>query len=126
MTCNGGSRRGSCDSDSSFPFSSKLKKGKQVSAVKLVFMGKSIELLVPMNEDINIYDGETIDGAVEIKSKNTWIEMFDMIDLAFNNLQQQNKELKRTVTEMSSKINKVSCIVTSLKKIKNFKLFKSS
>ena len=33
--------------------------------------------------------------------------MFDMIDLTFNNLQQQNKELKRTVNELSSKINKV-------------------
>ena len=61
-----------------------------------------------MNDDINIYDGESIDGSIEAKSKNTWIEMFDMIDLAFNNLQQQNKDLKRTVNEMSSKINKVS------------------
>ena len=60
-----------------------------------------------MNDDINIYDGESIDGSIEAKSTNTWIEMFDMIDLAFNNQQQQNKELKRTVNEMSSKINKV-------------------
>eukprot|EP00092_Neocalanus_flemingeri_P094180 GFUD01119734.1.p1 GENE.GFUD01119734.1~~GFUD01119734.1.p1 ORF type:complete len:412 (+),score=110.39 GFUD01119734.1:28-1263(+) len=103
-----GSRRGSCDSDSSFPFPPKLKKGKPVSQVKLVFMGKSMELLVPMNEDINIYDGESIDGSMEAKSKNTWVQIFDMIDLTFNNLQQQNKELKRTVNEMSSKVNKMA------------------
>merc|ERR1711902_404242 len=29
------------------------------------------------------------------------------IDLTFNNLQQQNKELKRTVNELSSKVNKM-------------------
>ena len=34
-------------------------------------------------------------------------QMFDMIDLAFNNLQQQNKDLRRTVNELSSKINKL-------------------
>ena len=39
---------------------------------------------------------------------NGMTKMFDMIDLTFNNLQQQNKELKRTVNELSSKINKVS------------------
>ena len=50
-----------------------------------------------MNEDINIYDGESIDGSIEEKAKNTWVEVFDMIDLAFNNLQQQNKDLRRTV-----------------------------
>jgi len=70
-------------------------------------MGKSMELLVPMNDDVNIYDGTDINASIEKKSKNTWIEMFDMIDLTFNNLQQQNKELKRTVNELSSKINKM-------------------
>ena len=60
-----------------------------------------------MNEDLNIYDGKQIEGSNEAKSKNSWVEMFDMIDLTFNNLQQQNKELKRTVNELSSKINKV-------------------
>ena len=63
--------------------------------------------MVPMNDDVNIYDGTDINASSEKKSKNTWIEMFDMIDLTFNNLQQQNKELKRTVNELSSKINKV-------------------
>ena len=57
--------------------------------------------------DIDIYDGETIDGSMEAKSKNNWVQIFDMIDLTFNNLQQQNKELKRTVNELSSKVNKV-------------------
>ena len=61
-----------------------------------------------MNDDVNIYDGDSIDGSMEAKSKNTWVQIFDMIDLTFNNLQQQNKELKRTVNELSSKINKVS------------------
>merc|ERR1712179_350143 len=70
-------------------------------------MGKTMELLVPMNDDIDIYGGESIDGSMEAKSKNSWIQIFDMIDLAFNNLQQQNKELKRTVDELSSKINKM-------------------
>merc|ERR1719348_1001118 len=70
-------------------------------------MGKSMELMVPMNEDVNIYDGTDIHASAEKKSKNSWVEMFDMIDLAFNNLQQQNKELKRAVNEMSSKINKM-------------------
>merc|ERR1712002_1128420 len=70
-------------------------------------MGKSMELMVPMNEDVNIYDGTDIHASAEKKSKNSWVEMFDMIDLAFNNLQQQNKDLKRTVNELSSKINKV-------------------
>ena len=45
---------------------------------------------------------------MEAKSKNNWVQIFDMIDLTFNNLQQQNKELKRTVNELSSKVNKVS------------------
>lgn len=62
--------------------------------------------MVPMN-DIDIYDGETIDGSFEAKSKNNWVQILDMIDLTFNNLQQQNKELKRTVNELSSKVNKV-------------------
>ena len=66
------------------------------------------ELQVPMNEDLNIYDGRTIEGSSEAKSRSTWLEMFDMIDLAINNLQQQNKDLKRQVTELSSKINKVN------------------
>jgi hypothetical protein len=30
------------------------------------------------------------------------------MDLAINNLTQQNKELKRTVNELGSKVNKVS------------------
>merc|ERR1719315_379234 len=71
-------------------------------------MGKTMELLVPMNDDIDIYGGESIDGSMEAKSKNSWIKIFDMIDLAFNNLQQQNKELKRTVNELSSKVNKAA------------------
>jgi hypothetical protein len=33
-----------------------------------------------------------------------------MMDLAINNLTQQNKELKRTVNELGSKVNKVSII----------------
>ena len=78
----------------------------------MVFTNNSLgflqELLVPMNDDVNIYDGTDINASIEKKSKNTWIEMFDMIDLTFNNLQQQNKDLKRTVNELSSKINKVS------------------
>lgn len=88
-------------------FPTTLKKGKPVSQVKITFMGKSMELLVPMNEDVNIYDGTDVNASIEKKSKNSWVEMFDMIDLAFNNLQQQNKDLKRTVNELSSKINKV-------------------
>ena len=79
--------------------------------IVLVFTNNSSgflqELLVPMNDDVNIYDGTDINASIEKKSKNTWIEMFDMIDLTFNNLQQQNKDLKRTVNELSSKINKV-------------------
>merc|ERR1719369_712441 len=71
-------------------------------------MGKTMELLVPMNEDIDIYGGESIDGSMEAKSKNSWVQIFDMIDLTFNNLQQQNKELKRTVNELSSKVNKAA------------------
>jgi len=69
-------------------------------------MGKNLELLVPMNDDLNIYDGKQIEGSSEAKSKNTWVEMFDMIDLTFTNLQQQNKDLKRTVNELASKVNK--------------------
>ena len=63
--------------------------------------------MVPMNDDVNIYDGTDINASSEKKSKNTWIEMFDMIDLTFNNLQQQNKDLKRQVNELNSKLNKV-------------------
>ena len=37
------------------------------------------ELMVPMNEDLNIYDGRQIEGSSEAKSRNTWVEMFDMI-----------------------------------------------
>merc|ERR1719481_2416525 len=70
-------------------------------------MGKPMELMVPQN-DIDIYDGESIDGSIEAKSKNNWVQIFDMIDLTFNNLQQQNKELKRTVNELSSKVNKAA------------------
>merc|ERR1719192_3097201 len=62
--------------------------------------------MVPQN-DVDIYDGEAIDGSMEAKSKNNWVQIFDMIDLTFNNLQQQNKELKRTVNELSSKVNKM-------------------
>jgi len=101
------SRRGSCDSETSSIFPNTLKRGKPVSQVKITFMGKPMELLVPMNDDVNIYDGTDINASIEKKSKNTWIEMFDMIDLTFNNLQQQNKDLKRTVNELSSKINKM-------------------
>jgi hypothetical protein len=36
------------------------------------------------------------------------VEIFNMMDLAINNLTQQNKELKRTVNELGSKVNKVS------------------
>ena len=61
-----------------------------------------------MNEDLNIYDGRTIEGSSEAKSRSTWVEMFDMIDLAINNLQQQNKDLKRQVNELNSKLNKVA------------------
>ena len=50
---------------------------------------------------------------MEAKSKNNWVQIFDMIDLTFNNLQQQNKELKRTVNELSSKVNKVGNISRS-------------
>jgi len=101
------SRRGSDASEASSMFPTKLKRGKPVAQVKITFMGKAMELMVPMNEDVNIYDGTDINASTEKKSKNAWVEMFDMIDLAFNNLQQQNKELKRTVNELSSKINKV-------------------
>ena len=65
------------------------------------------ELVVPKNDDADIYDGDSIEGSIEQKSKNSWVQLFDMIDLSFNNLQQQNKELKRTVNELSSKVNKV-------------------
>jgi len=106
-----GSRRGSATGESDFgPFGlqKSLKKSKPVSSVKINFLGKNMELLVPMNEDLNIYDGKQIEGSNEAKSKNSWVEMFDMIDLTFTNLQQQNKELKRTVNELSSKINKMA------------------
>merc|ERR1711936_261710 len=102
------SRRGSCDSETSSVFPNNLKRGKPVSQVKITFMGKPMELLVPMNDDVDIYSGVDINSSSEKKSKNSWIEMFDMIDLTFNNLQQQNKELKRTVNELSSKINKMA------------------
>ena len=65
------------------------------------------ELLVPMNDDLNIYDGRTIEGSSEAKSRSSWVEMFDMMDLAITNLQQQNKDLKRQVNELNSKLNKV-------------------
>ena len=67
---------------------------------------------MPKNDD-DIYDGDSIEGSIEQKSKNSWVQIFDMIDLSFNNLQQQNKELKRTVNEMSSKINKVNILNTN-------------
>ena len=41
-TSTGGSRRGSVDSEGGFAFPTKLKKGKPVSQVKLVFMGKTM------------------------------------------------------------------------------------
>ena len=66
--------------------------------------------MVPQS-DVDIYDGESIDGSIEAKSKNNWLQIFDMIDLTFNNLQQQNKELKRTVNELSSKVNKVIWVI---------------
>ena len=34
-----------------------------------------------MNDDINIYDGAQIEGSSEAKSRNTWVEMFDMIGM---------------------------------------------
>ena len=36
-----------------------------------------------MNDDINIYDGKQIEGSSEAKSRNTWVEMFDMIGMFF-------------------------------------------
>ena len=77
-----------------------------------------------MNEDLNIYDGRTIEGSSEAKSRSSWVEMFDMIDLAINNLQQQNKDLKRQVNELNSKLNKVSrqCLCTKCKAMFFFKL----
>ena len=39
--------------------------------------------MVPMNDDINIYDGRQIEGSSEAKSRNTWVEMFDMIGSFF-------------------------------------------
>ena len=40
-----------------------------------------------MNDDINIYDGAQIEGSSEAKSRNTWVEMFDMIGMfCFMNL----------------------------------------
>ena len=36
-----------------------------------------------MNDDINIYDGAQIEGSSEAKSRNTWVEMFDMIGMFF-------------------------------------------
>jgi len=112
----GGSRRGSVNIDgetnndqiSLFGQMKPLKKSKPVSSVKITFMGKPMELMVPMNEDINIYDGRQIEGSSEAKSRSTWVEMFDMIDLAINNLQQQNKNLNRQVNELSSKLNKIA------------------
>jgi len=126
-----GSRRGSIEGDVGlFGLQKPLKKGKPVSTVKISFMGKNLELLVPMNDDLNIYDGRVIEGSSEAKSKNTWVEMFDMIDVAFNNLQQQNKELKRTVNELSSKVNKFAFHdrketnknIENLKKVSNEKV----
>lgn len=110
----GGSRRGSVNLDGDYDQTGifgqmkPLKKSKPVSSVKITFMGKPMELMVPMNEDINIYDGRNIEGSSEAKSRSTWVEMFDMIDLAINNLQQQNKNLNRQVNELSSKLNKIA------------------
>merc|ERR1712079_817632 len=104
------SRRRSCaseDGSNILPYPVNLKKSRPVGLVHLTFMGKTLELLVPMNEDINIYDGGSIEGSKEAKAKNSWVEMFDMIDYTMNNIQQQNRELKRTVSELSSKINKI-------------------
>ena len=39
--------------------------------------------MVPMNDDINIYDGRNIEGSSEAKSRSTWVEMFDMIGMFF-------------------------------------------
>ena len=52
-----------------------------------------------------VYNQST-DGSIETKSKSTWVEMFDMIYLTVNSLQQQNKELRENVNDLSSKINK--------------------
>merc|ERR1712037_1040601 len=54
------SRRGSCDSETSSVFPNTLKRGKPVSQVKITFMGKPMELMVPMNDDVNIYDGTVV------------------------------------------------------------------
>jgi len=65
----GGSRRGSVNLDGDndqtgiFGQMKPLKKSKPVSSVKITFMGKPMELMVPMNEDINIYDGRNIEGS---------------------------------------------------------------
>jgi hypothetical protein len=56
--------------------------------------------------------GPNVGGQIILYSvtcvQNSWVEIFNMMDLAINNLTQQNKELKRTVNELGSKVNKVS------------------
>ena len=101
-----------------------MVKAVAESPLKLSPRAEGQEVLVPMNEDINIYDGSSIEGSKEARSKNSWVEIFNMMDIAINNLTQQNKELKRTVNELGSKVNKVrtapvfnNCI--SLKKVRH-------
>merc|ERR1712048_479904 len=107
----GGSRRGSVNLDGDYDQTGifgqmkPLKKSKPVSSVKITFMGKPMELMVPMNEDINIYDGRNIEGSSEAKSRSTWVEMFDMIDLAINNLQKVNKEQKPKTSESTPQVS---------------------
>jgi len=100
------SRRNSLTSEDG-DFKLNLKKSRPVGTVKITFMGKPMELTVPMQEDVNIYDGTSIEGSYQAKAKNTWVEVFDMIDLTMSNIVAQNKELKRQVNELSSKLNKV-------------------
>jgi hypothetical protein len=52
--------------------------------------------------------GPYVGGQYVTCVQNSWVEIFNMMDLAINNLTQQNKELKRTVNELGSKVNKVS------------------
>lgn len=102
------SRRNSLTSeDGDFSLKQNLKKSRPVGTVKITFMGKPMELTVPMQEDVDIYSGISIEGSSQAKSKNTWVEMFDMIDYTMSNIVAQNKELKRQVNELSSKLNKV-------------------
>merc|ERR1711934_401958 len=81
------SRRNSLTSeDGDFSLKQNLKKSRPVGTVKITFMGKPMELTVPMQEDVDIYSGVSIEGSSQAKSKNTWVEMFDMIDYTMSNI----------------------------------------